>query len=213
MAQDAKALKDILSHAPVIPVIVLDDVAKARPLAEALVAGGLPVLEVTLRTPGALDVITEMAKVPGAIVGAGTVRNSEHMQQTAARGCQFLVSPGAPLKLLEAARDISIPLLPGIASPTEAMAASLEGYSLLKFFPAEAMGGVPVLKSFSSPLSDLTFCPTGGITPQKAQDYLDLPNVICVGGSWITPADKLAEADFAGIEALARQASALGRKS
>lgn len=209
MAQDRQALSQILSLAPVIPVIILNDVDLARPLAEALVAGGLPVLEVTLRTENALAVMREMAKVEGAIVGSGTVRNADQMRQSVDMGCRFMVSPGAPIKLLEAAENVSIPLLPGIASPTEAMAASLEGYSFLKFFPAEAMGGVPVLKSFASPLADLTFCPTGGITPEKASSYLELGNVICVGGSWITPADKLAARDFKTIEGLARVAAAL----
>lgn len=211
MAQDRQALSKILNLAPVIPVIILDEVALARPLAEALVEGGLPVLEVTLRTENAVAVMREMAKVEGAVVGSGTVRNSEHMRQSVDAGCQFMVSPGAPAKLLEAANTMPIPLLPGVASPTEAMAASLEGYSYLKFFPAEAMGGVPVLKSFASPLADLTFCPTGGITPEKAKTYLGLANVVCVGGSWITPADKLDARDFEAIEALARDAAALKR--
>lgn len=212
MAQDHQALSDILSLAPVIPVIVLNDVEQARPLAEALVAGGLPVLEVTLRTPNALAVIGEMAKVDGAVVGAGTVRDGEQMRQAARAGSQFLVSPGAPSLLLAAAEEMSVPLLPGIATPTEAMAASLAGYRYLKFFPAEAMGGMPVLKSFASPLADLVFCPTGGITLEKAKSYLALSNVICVGGSWITPADKLVADDFSGIEALAREAASLGQK-
>lgn len=209
MAQDIKTLSSILAMAPVIPVIILDEVAAARPLAEALVAGGLPVLEVTLRTPNALAVIAEMAKVAGAIVGSGTVRDGDQMRQSVEAGAQFMVSPGAPVALLEAAEEVDVPLLPGIGTPTEAMAASLLGYTYLKFFPAEAMGGVPVLKSFASPLGDLRFCPTGGINAERAKDYLALPNVICVGGSWITPADKIAVGDFAGIEALARAASAL----
>jgi 2-dehydro-3-deoxyphosphogluconate aldolase/(4S)-4-hydroxy-2-oxoglutarate aldolase len=209
MPQDANAIRSILSLAPVVPVIILDDVAQARPLAEALVAGGLPILEVTLRTPNALKVMEEMAKVKGAIVGSGTVRNGAHMKASVDAGCQFMVSPGASPRLLDAAEDVSIPLLPGIGTPTEAMAASERGYSFLKFFPAEAMGGAPVLKAFASPLSDITFCPTGGIDQEKAKGYLALPNVICVGGSWIMPGDALASGDFARIEALAREASAL----
>ena len=209
MAQDAATLKTLLSAAPVVPVIIHDDVATARPLAEALVAGGLTNLEVTLRTPNALKVIAEMAKVPGAVVGSGTVRKTDDMKASVDAGCRFMVSPGAPVALLEAAADISIPLLPGIASPTEAMAASLMGYTYLKFFPAEAMGGAPVLKSFASPLADLSFCPTGGIDLEKARGYLDLPNVICVGGSWVVPAKRIAAGDFDAIEALAAEAAAL----
>lgn len=209
MPQDANAIRSILSLAPVVPVIILDDVAQARPLAEALVAGGLPVLEVTLRTPNALKVMEEMAKVTGAIVGSGTVRNAGHMKASVDAGCRFMVSPGASPRLLDAADDVSIPLLPGIGTPTEAMAAAERGYSFLKFFPAEALGGAPVLKAFASPLPDITFCPTGGIDAVKAKTYLSLPNVICVGGSWIMPADALAAGDFARIEALAKEASAL----
>ncbi|WP_417584304.1 bifunctional 4-hydroxy-2-oxoglutarate aldolase/2-dehydro-3-deoxy-phosphogluconate aldolase [Pelagibacterium sp.] len=209
MAQDAATLKSILSAAPVVPVIIHDDVTTARNLAEALVAGGLPNLEITLRTPNALKVMEEMAKVDGAVVGSGTVRRKKDMEASRDAGCQFMVSPGAPVALLEAAEDISIPLLPGIASPSEAMAASLMGYSYLKFFPAEAMGGAPVLKAFASPLPDITFCPTGGIDIEKAKIYLGLSNVICVGGSWVIPADAIADGDFDRIETLARQAASL----
>lgn len=209
MPQDAAALRSMLSLAPVIPVIILDDLDAARPLAEALVAGGLPVLEVTLRTPNALRVIAEMAKVPGAVVGSGTVRSPLQMGHSVDAGCQFMVSPGASPRLLEAAEDHPIPLLPGIATPTEAMTASEHGYSFLKFFPAEALGGAPVLKAFASPLADITFCPTGGIDLEKARTYLALPNVICVGGSWIMPADAIAAKDFGRIERLAREAAGL----
>ncbi|WDR04836.1 bifunctional 4-hydroxy-2-oxoglutarate aldolase/2-dehydro-3-deoxy-phosphogluconate aldolase [Devosia rhodophyticola] len=209
MPQDAAAIRSILTMAPVVPVIILDDVSKAQPLAEALVAGGLPILEVTLRTPNALRVMTEMAKVSGAIVGSGTVRNAQHMQQSVDAGCRFMVSPGASPRLLDAADDVAIPLLPGIGTPTEAMAAAERGYSFLKFFPAEALGGAPVLKAFASPLPDITFCPTGGINPEKAKVYLSLPNVICVGGSWIMPADAIEAGDYARIEQLAREAAAL----
>ena len=211
MAQEVSKLKQAVMAAKVIPVMILDDVDLARPLAEALVAGGLNVLEVTLRTPNALDVMAEMAKVEGAIVGSGTVRHLQHMRQTEDAGCQFMVSPGAPIKLLEAAEEISIPLLPGVGSPSEAMVAAEMGYSFLKFFPAEAMGGPDVLKAFASPFSDLVFCPTGGISPQNASSYLSLSNVICVGGSWVTPKDLIARKDFAAIEQLAREAQQLGR--
>lgn len=209
MPQDAARLAKTLALAPVIPVIILDDVSAARSMAEALVAGGLPVLEVTLRTPNALKVMAEMAKVSGAIVGSGTVRTAEHMRQSVDAGCQFMVSPGASPKVLDAAEDISIPLLPGIGTTTEAMTAAERGYSYLKFFPAEASGGAPVLKAFASPLPDLKFCPTGGITPEKAKTYLALPNVVCVGGSWVTPGDAVAAGDFDKIEGLARDAAAL----
>jgi len=209
MPQDAEAIHSILTRAPVVPVIILDEVEKARPLAEALVAGGLPVLEVTLRTANALKVIEEMGKVAGAIVGSGTVRNAAQMRQSVDAGCRFMVSPGAPPRLLDAADDIGIPLLPGIGTPTEAMTAAERGYTYLKFFPAEALGGAPVLKAFASPLPDVTFCPTGGIDAAKAKTYLGLPNVICVGGSWIMPTDAVASGDFARIEALAREAASL----
>ncbi len=209
MPQDAAALRQTLSLAPVIPVIVLDDVSAARPLAEALVAGGLPVLEVTLRTPHALQIIEIMAKVSGAVVGSGTVRSPLQMGHSVDAGCQFMVSPGASPRLLEAAEEHAIPLLPGIGTPTEAMTASEHGYSFLKFFPAEALGGVKVLKAYASPLPDITFCPTGGIDMAKAREYLALPNVICVGGSWIMPADAIANKDWKRIEALAREAAGL----
>ena len=209
MPQDVEAIRSILSLAPVVPVIILDDVSQARPLAEALVAGGLPILEVTLRTPNALKVMEEMGKVTGAIVGSGTVRNALHMQQSVDAGCRFMVSPGISPRILDAADDIGIPLLPGIGTPSEAMTAAERGYSFLKFFPAEALGGAPVLKAFASPLADIKFCPTGGLDPAKAKTYLALPNVVCVGGSWMMPADALASGDWKRIEALAREASAL----
>lgn len=210
MAQNAEFLIEAVKKVHMIPVMILDNPEVARPIAEALVAGGLNVLEVTLRTPNALKVIEEMTKVEGAIVGSGTVRHAEHMRQSIEAGCQFMVSPGAPVRLLEEAEGLSIPLLPGIGSPTEAMAASEMGYKFLKFFPAEAMGGARVLKDFASPLSDLVFCPTGGVSPDNAESYLSLPNVVCVGGSWVVPHDAVAHADFKRIEQLAREASKLG---
>lgn len=212
MPQDVAALRQTLSLAPVIPVIIINDVSQARPLAEALVAGGLPVLEVTLRTAHALQAIEEMAKVPGAVVGSGTVRTPLQMGHSVDAGCQFMVSPGASPRLLEAADEHKIPLLPGIGTPTEAMTASEHGYSFLKFFPAEALGGVKVLKAYASPLPDITFCPTGGIDMAKAPEYLALPNVICVGGSWVMPADAIASGDWKRVEQLAREASQLGKK-
>lgn len=209
MAQDAETLRPILTMAPVIPVIVLDEVELARPLAEALVAGGLPVLEVTLRTPNALRIIGEMAKVAGAVVGSGTVRSALQMKQSVDAGCRFMVSPGAPHRLMEAGEDYDVPLLPGIGTPTEAMNAAEHGYTFLKFFPAEAMGGAPVLKAFASPLAGIEFCPTGGVTLENAPTYLSLPNVVCVGGTWIMPADALNARDFGRIETLAREAAGL----
>ena len=211
MPQDAAALRQTLSLAPVIPVIIINDLSQARPLAEALVAGGLPVLEVTLRTAQALQAIEIMAQVPGAVVGSGTVRTPLQMGHSVDAGCQFMVSPGASPRLLEAAEEHKIPLLPGIGTPTEAMTASEHGYTFLKFFPAEALGGVKVLKAYASPLSDITFCPTGGIDMAKAPEYLALSNVICVGGSWVMPADALAAGDWKRIEQLAREAAALAK--
>ncbi|MCB9994410.1 MAG: bifunctional 4-hydroxy-2-oxoglutarate aldolase/2-dehydro-3-deoxy-phosphogluconate aldolase [Hyphomicrobiaceae bacterium] len=211
MAQHAEKLIETVKKARVIPVIILDDVELARPAAEALVSGGLNVLEVTLRTPNALKVMAAMAGVPGAVVGSGTVRSAEHMRQSVDAGCQFMVSPGATPRLLEAAEGMAIPLLPGIGSPTEAMVAAEAGYTFLKFFPAEALGGAPVLKAFQSPLPELVFCPTGGISTKNAMDYLSLSNVVCVGGSWVLPADALAARDFGRIETLAGDATQLGR--
>jgi 2-dehydro-3-deoxyphosphogluconate aldolase/(4S)-4-hydroxy-2-oxoglutarate aldolase len=211
MAQNASLLKDMLSRAPVVPVIVLNDVAKAKPLAEALVSGGLPLLEVTLRTENAFQIMEEMAKVPGAIIGAGTVRDLAHMQRAEDAGSKFLVSPGSPPKLIANADKVGIPLLPGVATATEGMTVAEQGYSFVKFFPAEASGGARAVKDFASPLPDLTFCPTGGISLKTAPDYLGLPNVICVGGSWVTPADAVADDDWGRIETLAREAAGLAR--
>jgi 2-dehydro-3-deoxyphosphogluconate aldolase/(4S)-4-hydroxy-2-oxoglutarate aldolase len=210
MPQDAAALHTMLGLAPVIPVITHDDVGTARALAEALVDGGLKVLEVTMRTPNALKVMAEMGRVEGAIVGAGTLRTAAQMRQAVDAGAKFLVSPGAPPRLLDAAEEIAVPLLPGIGTPTEAMAAAERGYSFLKFFPAEALGGAPVLKAFASPLPDIRFCPTGGIDYEKARAYLALPNVICVGGSWVLPHEAVAGGDFGRIGELARAAAGLG---
>ena len=211
MVQEVTKLMAEVAKARVIPVMILDDVDQARPLAEALVRGGLNVLEVTLRTPNALEIIAEMVKVKGAIVGSGTVRTAEQMRQSRDAGCQFMVSPGAPVKLLEAAEQFPIPLLPGVATASEAMVAAEMGYSFLKFFPAEAAGGAKLLKSLASPLPEISFCPTGGINPESAANYLSLPNVICVGGSWVTPHGAVANKDYEYIEKLAREASAIGR--
>ncbi|MBT56291.1 MAG: keto-deoxy-phosphogluconate aldolase [Mameliella sp.] len=208
--QDASQSNEALCRlAPVIPVLVIDDASKARPLAEALVAGGLPVLEVTLRTPAALDAIREMAKVEGGIVGAGTLLTPEDVAAAIAAGAKFGVSPGATDKLLDACEAADLPLLPGIATSTEAMRLLERGYSVQKFFPAEANGGVPALKSIGAPIPQVRFCPTGGVSPDNAPAYLALSNTLCVGGSWVAPKDLVAAGDWAAIEELARTAAAL----
>lgn len=203
------AAEAICRLAPVIPVLIVSDVATARPLAEALVAGGLPALEVTLRTPVALDVIREMASVPGGHVGAGTLLTPDDVANAKEAGATFGVSPGATDRLLDAAEDVGLPLLAGAATATEAMALLERGYTVQKFFPAEASGGAKALGSLASPLPQIRFCPTGGIGLNNAKDYLGLANTLCVGGSWVAPKDKIRSGDWAGIEALAREAAAL----
>lgn len=193
--------------APVIPVLVVKEAATARSLAEALVGGGLPVLEVTLRTRAALSVIREMAQVNGAIVGAGTVLTSEDARNARAAGAQFAVSPGATDRLLDACEEIGLPILPGAATATEAMRLLERGYSVQKFFPAEAIGGAKALKSLAGPLPKILFCPTGGIGLTNAADYLALPNVACVGGSWVAPGELLDSADWNAIRDLAAEAA------
>lgn len=211
-AKEAAAqAREICKLAPIVPVLVVDEVAHARPLAEALIAGGLPALEVTLRTPAALDVIAAMAAVPGGIVGAGTLLTPDDVKAAKAAGAQFGVSPGATDALIAACEAEDLPLLPGAATATEAMALLERGYDMLKFFPAEASGGAPALKAIGAPLSQISFCPTGGVSPSNAASYLSLPNVICAGGSWVAPKDKVLAGDWAGIETLARDAAALPR--
>ena len=202
---------ELCRKAPVIPVLVIEDVATARPLAAALIAGGLPVLEVTLRTPAALEVIAEMAQVAGGFVGAGTVLSREDVLATKAAGATFAVSPGATDALLAACEAEDLPLLPGVATATEAMALLERGYTTAKFFPAEAAGGAPALKAIGAPLPQITFCPTGGVGPGNAMEYLSLPNTVCVGGSWVAPAGLIKAGDWAGITALARTAAQLGK--
>ena len=204
---------DLCKMAPVIPVLVIDDAGVARNLAEALVAGGLPVLEVTLRTTAALDVIKAMADVTGGVVGAGTVLTEADVVAAKAAGARFAVSPGATDTLLAACLKHDLPLLPGAATATEAMSLLEQGYTTAKFFPAEAAGGAPALKAIGAPLPQITFCPTGGVSPQNAPDYLSLPNTVCVGGSWVAPATLVKAGDWDGIEALARTASRLGTSS
>ncbi|MBV2366283.1 bifunctional 4-hydroxy-2-oxoglutarate aldolase/2-dehydro-3-deoxy-phosphogluconate aldolase [Streptomonospora nanhaiensis] len=201
---------DLFALAPVIPVVVLDSAETAVPLARALVAGGLPAIEVTLRTEAGLAGIERIAaEVPEAVVGAGTVTTPEQVRASAEAGAAFLVSPGCTPRLLGAVRDSGLPALPGAATASEALALLEQGVHAMKFFPAEAAGGRAYLKSLSGPLPQARFCPTGGITPQTAPGYLALPNVGCVGGTWLTPADAVAAGDWGRVEELARAAAAL----
>lgn len=203
-------LESVLALAPVVPVVVIEDVAHAVPLARALVAGGTPAIEVTLRTPAALDAIRAIAgQVEGAHVGAGTVLDADQYEAAVQAGATFIVSPGSTPALLDAAGQQSVPLLPGAASASEAMNLLEHGYTLQKFFPAEAAGGVAMLRSLGGPLPGIRFCPTGGVKPDNAREYLALPNVVCVGGSWLTPAKLVQAGDWTAIEQLAREAAAL----
>jgi 2-dehydro-3-deoxyphosphogluconate aldolase/(4S)-4-hydroxy-2-oxoglutarate aldolase len=202
-------IDDILAASPVIPVIVLERAEDARPLAEALVRGGLRVLEVTLRTPAALEALHAMRAVEGAIVGAGTVLDAALYDEAIAAGARFVVSPGLTHALVTAAATRMVPLLPGAATASEIMRAREAGLTRLKFFPAESLGGVAALKGYASVFPDVRFCPTGGIDASSAPAYLALRNVACVGGSWPLPAEALAARDWARIEALAREAAAL----
>lgn len=199
----------ILQQAPVVPVLAVADPDDAVPLAQALVAAGLPVLEITLRTPAALEVIRRMRDVPGAIVGAGTVLTSEDLAAVQAAGAAFAISPGGTDALYAAARNADIPLLPGIATASELMRGLEHGYKRFKFFPAESSGGVAALRGFAGPFAQVKFCPTGGIDAAKAPSYLALSNVITVGGSWMVPNDALAAKDWARIGELAKAASVL----
>lgn len=197
--------------APVIPVLVVDDAAQAAGLATALVKGGLPVLEVTLRTPAALDVIREMAKVEGGVVGAGTLLTPKDVENAVEAGAKFGVSPGATDTVLAACEEAGLPLLPGAATSSEVMRLLERGYTVQKFFPAEANGGVPALKAIGAPIQQVKFCPTGGVSPKNAEEYLGLSNTLCVGGSWVAPKDAVTSGDWARIEELARDAAALPR--
>lgn len=205
----SKATRDICNLAPVIPVLVIEDAADAEPLARALVAGGLPVLEVTLRTPAALDAIRAMAQVPGGVVGAGTLLTPADVAAARAAGALFGVSPGVTPTLVASCEAEELPLLGGVATIGEAMAMLERGYDVCKFFPAEANGGAAALKAFSGPLPQMKFCPTGGITPDNALDYLALPNVLCVGGSWIAEPRLIRAGAWDEIEARARVAAGL----
>ena len=195
----------VMQDAPVIPVIVLNDVAHAVPMARALVEGDVRMLEVTLRTPQALACIEAIAKqVPEAVVGAGTVRSKADAQAAANAGARFAVSPGYTSAVGQACRDVGLALLPGVATGSEIMMAQEDGFTELKFFPAMQAGGPALLKAWSGPFFDVRFCPTGGVTQQNASEFLTLPNVVCVGGSWLVPADAVAAGDWARVTALAR---------
>jgi 2-dehydro-3-deoxyphosphogluconate aldolase/(4S)-4-hydroxy-2-oxoglutarate aldolase len=203
---------ELASHGPVIPVIVINRLEDAVPLAQALVDGGVRVLEVTLRTGVALQCMEAIARaVPNAIVGAGTVRNAADAQAAKDAGCQFAVSPGYLHEVGVACRDIGLPLLPGVATGSEVMQANLDGYHFLKFFPATAAGGIPMLKALAGPFPDVVFCPTGGITPETAPQFLALPNVRVCGGSWLTPQDAVDAKDWARITQLAKATAQLRR--
>ncbi|WP_407564539.1 bifunctional 4-hydroxy-2-oxoglutarate aldolase/2-dehydro-3-deoxy-phosphogluconate aldolase [Streptomyces sp. 184] len=213
MTTDSAPIPSVLGLAPVIPVVVIDDAADAVPLARALVAGGLPAVEVTLRTPAALDAIRAIAaEVPDAVVGAGTVLDSDAVTASAAAGARFLVSPGTTDQLLAATVASGLPYLPGVSTVSEAMGLLERGVTEMKFFPAEASGGIAYLKSLGSPLPRARFCPTGGITVESAPRYLALPNVGCVGGTWMLPKAALAAKDWATVEKLAGEAAALGNR-
>lgn len=199
-------LEQIMRTGPVISVLKVEDPEIAIPLAQALVEGGLPVLEVTLRTECALEAIAAMSEVEGAIVGVGTVIRPEQFTQARHVGARFAVTPGLTPALSEAALDAEIPVLPGVMTPSELIAASEQGFKQLKLFPAEVAGGIAMLNSMAGPFADIGFCPTGGITPSNMMNYLGLPNVLCVGGSWLTPENLLHNKDWDGIRDLARQA-------
>jgi len=201
---------ELAGHGPVIPVIVINQLADAVPMARALVEGGVKVLEVTLRTPVALQCMEAIAKeVPEAILGAGTVRSVADAKAALNAGCQFAVSPGYTSEIGRACREMGLPLLPGTATGSEVMQANADGYFLLKFFPAMQAGGIPMLKALAGPFTDVVFCPTGGITLETAPQFLALPNVKVCGGSWLTPADAVKAKDWGRITALAKEASAL----
>lgn len=207
------AVNEILKIAPVVPVMVVERIEDAVPLAQALYNGGLKVLEITLRTPCALDAISAMVEAlpEDAVIGAGTIITPDDLEKAVKAGSKFLVSPGTTPALIEAAKSSSVPLLPGVATPTEAMNLLVQGFSCLKFFPAEAAGGVAMLKSIGGPLPQITFCPTGGIDLAKAPSYLALPNVACVGGTWMAPKELMKAGRWDEIERLAREAASLTR--
>jgi 2-dehydro-3-deoxyphosphogluconate aldolase/(4S)-4-hydroxy-2-oxoglutarate aldolase len=206
LASESSAGRSLLDVAPVVPVVVLKDATQAVPLARALAAGGLPIIELTLRTPSALEAVRRIAaEVPEVLVGAGTILSAGQARRAAAAGAQFLVSPGSTPALLDAMDATGLLYLPGTSTVSEMLAVAERGHTAMKFFPAAAAGGAPYLASLVSPLPHLRFCPTGGITAATAERYLRLPNVGCVGGSWLTPADALATGDWARVTRLAGQ--------
>jgi 2-dehydro-3-deoxyphosphogluconate aldolase/(4S)-4-hydroxy-2-oxoglutarate aldolase len=207
-----KSVETTLRLAPVVPVVIIEDASKAVAMARALVAGGIPAIEVTLRTAAALDAVRAIAgEVEGAFIGVGTVLTARDLENAFKAGAKFAVSPGSAPRLLDAADDSELPLLPGAATSSEAMELLERGYRFQKFFPAVPAGGAKLIGAWASPLPQITFCPTGGISLANAPEFLALPNVACVGGSWLTPPNLLAAGDFAAIEALAREASKLAR--
>ena len=205
-AEQSLKAAEICRLAPVVPVIVVDDLSYARNLAQALVAGGLPALEVTLRTPVALEAIRIMAEVPGGVVGAGTLLSVADVKAAKAAGARFGVSPGATQRLIDACSEFDLPLLPGAATATEIMTLLELGFTVQKFFPAEQAGGAAYLKSIGAPIPQVKFCPTGGVSLKNARDYLSLPNILCVGGSWVAPKEALAKGDWTAITTLAAEA-------
>jgi 2-dehydro-3-deoxyphosphogluconate aldolase/(4S)-4-hydroxy-2-oxoglutarate aldolase len=201
---------EVMQDAPVIPVIVVDEVADAVPMAKALLEGGIRMLEVTLRTPKALTVMEAISKeVAGVVVGVGTVRNAEQAKAATRAGARFAVSPGITVEVARACRDLGLALLPGVATASEVMLAQEEGFSELKFFPAVQAGGVKMLQAFAGPFTDVKFCPTGGINTENAKEFLSLKNVVCVGGSWLVPQKAIEDKDWKQITALARHAKSL----
>jgi 2-dehydro-3-deoxyphosphogluconate aldolase/(4S)-4-hydroxy-2-oxoglutarate aldolase len=209
-SREIRSGADVLEVSPVVPVVVIEEVEQAVPLAQALLRGGIPVIEITLRSEAGLAAIEAVAaQVPGMVVGAGTVVTPEQVRRVSDAGAQFLVTPGSPPRLLEAAVGSGLPLLAGAGTLTEMLTIAEAGLTAMKFFPAEASGGRAYLSAVAGPCPQLRFCPTGGITPDNAADYLALPNVGCVGGSWLTPKDAVAQGDWARIEALAAQAAGL----
>ena len=206
----SKQTKSVCALAPVIPVLTISNASFAEGLARALVAGGLPALEVTLRTPAALDAIRVMSKVDGGVVGAGTIMTPEDVVEAKDAGALFGVSPGSSPRILDKAEEVGLPMLPGAATATEIMALLDRGYTLLQFCQAEASGGAPALGAFSGPIPQATFCPTGGVSLKNVHDYLALPNTVCVGGSWVAPAALVEAEDWDAIQELAEDAAALG---
>ena len=209
--ESSSRIRAICTLAPIMPVLVMEDAESARPLAKALIAGGLPALEVTLRTPAALEAIRAMAQVPGGVVGAGTLVTPDDVRAAKAAGAQFGVSPGATDTLLAASKAENLPLLPGAATASEAMRLLEMGFDMLKFFPAEASGGVAALKALGAPLPQISFCPTGGVNQKNAKSYLSLANVACAGGSWVAEKDLIAEGRWEEILNRAKAAVRIGR--